>query len=155
MAEWHSEQASGGGGGYSAFSARPGEKSNEPIACLRCRRQKVRIARPILSSVFNGWELRLQCRLIGPLILNLVLDSSCVARKRNRPARDAKAFRPPVLIHLLQTENFWQLEEHEIPSLISTENLRPPISRGRSKYPILLDDIQLSKKQSRYRLEWP
>lgn len=45
MAEWHSEQASGGGGGYSAFSARPGEKSNEPIACLRCRRQKLRCSK--------------------------------------------------------------------------------------------------------------
>jgi hypothetical protein len=43
MAEFHSEQAreEGRGGNYGAFSAKHDEQSNEPIACRRCRKQKV------------------------------------------------------------------------------------------------------------------
>lgn len=46
MADFHSGQAhgEGRGGAYSAFSARHDEQSNEPIACRRCRKQKVRMA---------------------------------------------------------------------------------------------------------------
>jgi hypothetical protein len=59
MTEFHSEQAHGGGGGYNAFSVGYGEQSNEPIACRRCRKQKVRIARPTPLSLINDWESHL------------------------------------------------------------------------------------------------
>ena len=106
-------------------------------------------------SLINRWECYLQCRLIGPLILNLALDFSCVALRRNRPARDVKAFWPSVLIRLHRTEGFWLLKEHEIPNLISAKNLKSPSSK-RGKTPLLLlNHTQLFKEQLRCRLEWP
>jgi hypothetical protein len=106
-------------------------------------------------SLINRWECYLQCRLIGPLILNLALDSSCVALRRNRLARDVKAFWPSVLIRLRRTEGFWLLKEHEIPNLISAEHPRPLTSKSGKKPPMMLDDPQLLKKQLRCRLKWP
>ncbi len=157
MAEFHSEQAHGDGrgAGYSAFSARHDEQSNEPIACRRCRKQKVWMSQPIPLRLINRRELHLQCRLIGPLILNLVLDSSCGARRRNRPAGDVRAFQSSVLIRLHRTEGFWQLKEHGIPNFISTENLKPLTPKSGKKPPMLLVDPQLFKKQLRCLLEWP
>jgi hypothetical protein len=93
--------------------------------------------------------------IIGPLILNLALDFSCVALRRNRLARDVKAFWPSVLIRLRQTEGFWLLKEHEIPNLISPENPRPLTCKSGKQPPMMLDDPLIFKKQLRCRLEWP